>query len=870
MENQINVGGQRQSYEPFEQADSEAENSGAEASLAGDSAGANTSGNPDVANAQVDGESVNQTPPETVVTNNTLNRYGIGDTVILGRPEYAFNDRATIAETTFAANEIAEAAPFAMPAAIPTGFIPAPALQSDPAQICPDETEPASSGLETAATVNATSAAKAPVDAASNAKDVTNGSAPATQRGTKLPPSDSVAFTAAREYGAQHGFDAQQVDQVAAIFAYYNCTTAQDCKETLECLPYHIGTIMQGIGWNSDGVYHVGLALRNIQEAERTIAGDPNAANGNLYDLAGLGSPFLEGRSRIVRAGAGQGEHDYANEMSASQSVNTSYFDLGDDYSNESYDASSSYDAYDPANSTPQIDLDPLPSLPPLDSSGPMMLPEPEIYLDHELAPLPSIGVQSEAERTLAPQDADATQTSDRTSPGISETTVLGDSTVGTSTRTDTGQGGAVSGNQPGNDTTVSDATADASRPLYGFNTDGQPLFSTGSKPPQGEYRAAPDAPNLMAGDPVLRADATGATPLRDENGTLYYRVNGGAMDGQIIYVQSTTPTAQNEKPATTLETGGTADRSGDIALGFAPLTLGSTATSRLGAQLASQVLAAEMEFGPPQLRLAGAATLTGVALWAAGRQNTEYEALSPEELDRLRQPLINVPPPPLPPWPGLVPPPVPDNSTLPGTSTDKPIRPTDLSNPIPQPQSWQDLIVTNGNADNNRSRAQERYNADPSLTDPNSLLGQQVPGVGTWIAPPTPRGDRGADYEEQITGTPSGIELNVGGTIRTTPNGTPTASGGANFEGVRTEGNTTVLIDAKDWSNFLPEGQRWWIDQVTNEAGAQLGAIGGLDNVRIEWVVSTQREADAVIEALRERGYEDDIDVVVVPKKGN
>jgi A nuclease of the HNH/ENDO VII superfamily with conserved WHH len=649
MENQINVGAQRQPYEPFEQADSETENSGAEASLAGDSAGANTStsGDPDIAQPQIESESVNPAPPEASAASNTFNRYGIGDTVILGRPEYALNDRATIAET-------AEATP----------------------------------------------AENAPIGAASNAKDTTN--APAAQRGTKLPLSDSAAFTAAREYGALHGFNAEQVDQVAAILAYYHCETPQDSQETLENLPFHISTIMQAVGGPSaDGLYDVGSALRSLQEAQAMINGDPNAGNRNVPDgradrgVDMMGVQQVGGPRGISRAGAGQGGEDYAREMTAaSYSADTNYYDLGDDYSNESYEASNSYDTYDPAESSPQIDLAPLLSLPPVDSNGPMMLPEPVINLDHELPPLPNIGVQPEAERTPALQDADAALTTDITAPGIREITAPGDSTRGGSTGIDTSQGGGVSGNQPGNDTTVSDATADASRPLYGFNTDGQPLFSTGSKPPQGEYRAAPDAPNLMAGDPVLRADASGATPLRDENGTLYYRVNGGSMDGQIIYVQPTTPTAQNEKPATTLETGGTADRSGDFSLGLAPLATGSTAAARLAGQLASQVLAAEMEFGPPQLRVAAAATLTGVALWAAGRQNTEYEALSPEERDWLRQPLINVPPPPLPPLAGLVPPPVPDNSILPGTSTQPNNLPPLGGFQIAPPQTIDDFIT--------------------------------------------------------------------------------------------------------------------------------------------------------------------------------
>jgi hypothetical protein len=816
---------------------------------------------------QVDGESVNEAPPETAATNNTFNRYGIGDTVILGRPEYAFNDRTPTAETALAPRETVEAMPFAMPAAIPTSFIPAPALQSDPAPVFPDQTDLASSGLEPATPISTKPLEK--TDATPPANSSTSGANGYNLSAAPPVPRDCADYKAARAFGAAHGYSEIKTEKFAALLHYQDPQNRVDYCDSLKNSPDQISIFLDLVPTNADGTFNLAAGQRIMDERLRAPAfpNDPDAGN-RFRDnnrVAGrdfLGGPDIARAPDIPRAGAGQGAQDYANEMTMAAP--------GYGYSYDYDDRSNSYDSpdstYDDPGSTPQTDFDPLPSLPPVDSNGPMMLPPPDVRVDRELAPIPNIGVTPGAERTPAPQYADAAQTWDRTA--------LGDPTRDGSTRTNTGQGGAVIGTQPGNDATVSDPVADASRPLYGFNADGQPLFSSGSKPPQGEYRAAPDAPSLMAGDPVLRADATGATPLRDENGTLYYRVNGGSMDGQIIYVQTnvqpTAPTPQTEQPAITLETGGTADRSGDLSLGFAPLALGSTATSRLGAQLASQVLAAEMEFGPPQLRLAAAATLTGAALWAAGRQNTEYEALSPEELDRLRQPLINVSPPPLPPLPGLVPPPVPDNSTLPGTPTDKPIRPIDLSNPIPQPQNWQDLIVTNGNADNNRSRAQDRYAANPNLTDPSRLLGTQVPGVGTWIAPPTPRGDKGADYEEQITGTPSGIELNVGGTIRTTPNGTPTASGGANFEGVRTEGNTTVLIDAKDWSNFLPEGQGWWVDQVNNEARAQLDAIGGLGNVRIEWVVSSQQEADAVIRALERDGYEDDIDVVVVPKKGN
>jgi Papain fold toxin 1, glutamine deamidase len=416
MENQINVGIQRQSYEPSEQVDSEAENSGAETSLAGDSAGTNTSGNPDIANAQVDGESVNQAPPETVPTNNLLNRYSIGDTVILGRPEYIIDNRAAPVETAFAPNETPEAMPFAllsesvsndampaqyaraMPTTTPSGFIPAPEIRPDPPSICPDQTDLGSSGLEAAAPTDAKPLEQAPTDATSNAKDATN--APTTQRGTKLPPHDSVAFTAAREYSTQHGFSKEETNQVAAILAYYHCETTQHCSDTLGSLPFHISSIMQSIGGNSDGLYDVGFALRGLQEAQAIANGDPNAGNRNVPDgradrgVDMMGVQQVGGARGISRAGAGQGGEDYAREMTAaSYTADTNYYDLGDDYSNESYDASNSYDTYDPAESSPQIDLDPLPSLPPVDSTGPMMLPEPVINLDHELAHIPTIDI---------------------------------------------------------------------------------------------------------------------------------------------------------------------------------------------------------------------------------------------------------------------------------------------------------------------------------------------------------------------------------------------------------------------------------------------------------------------------------------------
>jgi DNA/RNA non-specific endonuclease len=521
-------------------------------------------------------------------------------------------------------------------------------------------------------------------------------------------PRDSADYKAACAFGAAHGYSEIKTEKFAALLHYQD---PQNRVDYLNGSPEQISMFLDLVPTNADGTFNLAIGQRLMDERFRAPAfpNDPDAGNRFRNNSGDAGRDFLGGPDiarapDIPRAGAGQGAQDYANEMTmAAPDYGFSY-----DYDDRSNTYDSPDSTYDDPGSPPQIDFDPLPSLPPVDSNGPMMLPPPDIRLDRELAPIPNIGVEPGGERTPAPQGADAGQTFSSTAPGTTYTTAPGDSARGDLIGASNGQNGGVSGSQSGNGTTASDTTADASGPLYGFNTDGQPLLASGSRPSQGEYRAAPDAPNLMAGDPVLRADATGATPLRDENGTLYYRVNGGAMDGQIIYVQPTTPTAslQNEQPATTLETGGTADLSGDSSLGFAPLAAGSTATTRLAGQLASQVLAAEMEFGPPQLRLAAAATLTGVALWAAGRQNTEYEALSPEERDLLRQPPINVPLPPLPPLPGLVPPPVPDNSTLPGTSTQTNNLPPLGGFQIAPPLTIDDLIIESSRTPNGSARA--------------------------------------------------------------------------------------------------------------------------------------------------------------------
>ena len=247
-------------------------------------------------------------------------------------------------------------------------------------------------------------------------------------------------------------------------------------------------------------------------------------------------------------------------------------------------------------------------------------------------------------------------------------------------------------------------------------------------------------------------------------------------------------------------------------------------------------------------------------------------DALTPEQIAELGRPLIYVPAAPSPSSPPPSMPPVIEVPIHSGAPIDG-IRPPLLEG---FPIHWLDpeagILTRDGNADGNRVRARDRQAANPGLADPEALMGTSIPNVGTWIAPETHRSDKGADYEEQVTGVPSGMELNVGGSVRQTSSGTVTASGGANFDGVRVEADgTVVLLDAKDWEGMLLPEQQWWNKSINDEAFRQVNAIKGLGGgARIEWVVPTPRQAEAIAGALERLGYEHKIDVVVAPKEGS
>jgi hypothetical protein len=209
MANQVNVGIQNQFHESFGATDSEVKHLNPDASLSNDSAGADTNGNPDIVQPHVEGESVTPAPPETIMSRNTstLIRYGMGDTVISGRPEYTNNPNNTFSNRTANTEKAA-----------------APLPQNVPIPICPDPADMGSSGLETSspAIANpqekplATPVAKSATD---SPKAVNMNAAPPVSR-------DSAVYETARTFGVAHGYSEVKIDKLAAVL-YHEGAAAQ-------------------------------------------------------------------------------------------------------------------------------------------------------------------------------------------------------------------------------------------------------------------------------------------------------------------------------------------------------------------------------------------------------------------------------------------------------------------------------------------------------------------------------------------------------------------------------------------------------------------------------------------------------------------
>jgi hypothetical protein len=121
-------------------------------------------------------------------------------------------------------------------------------------------------------------------------------------------------------------------------------------------------------------------------------------------------------------------------------------------------------------------------------------------------------------------------------------------------------------------------------------------------------------------------------------------------------------------------------------------------------APVAQGVLAAELAYGPPPLKLMAGATLaagTGLAAWWAAENADELlrrDALTPEQVRELQQPMINVPPPPAGPEVISTPPLGPEDRQLVDGPITTPItlpQPTVIPGSPMEPQTIDELIIT-------------------------------------------------------------------------------------------------------------------------------------------------------------------------------
>ncbi len=140
----------------------------------------------------------------------------------------------------------------------------------------------------------------------------------------------------------------------------------------------------------------------------------------------------------------------------------------------------------------------------------------------------------------------------------------------------------------------------------------------------------------------------------------------------------------------------------------------------------------------------------------------------------------------------------------------------------------------------------------------PSYIHGQSDGGPGEWGPPSTPRNQLGTAYQQQVTGAPPGTEYKVPLDTR--------SSGYVDFDGYDPQRN--VLLDAKDFSKWPPDGPPFLRDQavkdIVKQAGDQLAAA---DGTPVEWHVPTQAKADELSGILSKQGL-DDIQLVVTPKQ--
>jgi Restriction endonuclease fold toxin 5 len=150
----------------------------------------------------------------------------------------------------------------------------------------------------------------------------------------------------------------------------------------------------------------------------------------------------------------------------------------------------------------------------------------------------------------------------------------------------------------------------------------------------------------------------------------------------------------------------------------------------------------------------------------------------------------------------------------------------------------------------NQRRFALDAWQAKPTLRHPDAVLGKSDGGPGQWtLSGPRPKG---ADYQEQVSGVPRGIEYEVAG---------------IKFDHYDAKRN--VLVDAKDWGGYVLPEAKFWRDEVLGTAKGQLTAVGRAGaKATVEWHVTTPEAANAIRNTLKDGGLTQ-VTVVLIPKKG-
>lgn len=137
----------------------------------------------------------------------------------------------------------------------------------------------------------------------------------------------------------------------------------------------------------------------------------------------------------------------------------------------------------------------------------------------------------------------------------------------------------------------------------------------------------------------------------------------------------------------------------------------------------------------------------------------------------------------------------------------------------------------------------------------PNDL----TKGPGSWVSAVRTEGQEWRDYEQQVTGYPAGMEYEVIG-----PDGVA-----VEFDGY--DPDTGLLLEAKgnyEWA-VGPDGEFKPGFGPAASIPAQLErqhAIAEATGIPVEWRVAGPKAAEAIQRILVREGYQDMIDVVVVP----